>query len=231
MIRTFLAMLLISLLLMVPDVNASVQMLPNGAKIFNTGIDDSGGVLQAGEIDPHYQLILNPANNLTYPFVVPDTSYLSPNTSDSQWIGPVGAFVDAPDAPDTYSVRTTFDLTGIELAGFSLDGFWISDNTGIDILVNGNSTGQTNSGAHLGAPVDGPGNAFTLSQFLVPGINEVDFVWQNIPHIFSNPTHVRVQFESFTSGGAVPELTSLLTWSTILGLCSLMSLCRRRKPR
>ncbi len=203
----------------------AILILPNSEKIFNTGIDDSGATLANGEFDTHYEFTLNPANSLTNPFVV-SAGYLSANTSDSQWVGPVGAGVNAPDGPpgNLYTVKTIIDLTGMHLAGFRIDGFWISDNFGRDIVVNGLSTGQTNTGQHFDPPSAFSGNAFSLSTGLVAGPNEIEFVWENTPFGPSNPTHVRIEFDSF-----VPEPTTLAIWSILGGIGLLAGGWRRKR--
>ena len=205
----------------------AILILPNGEKIFNTGIDDFGATLSNGGIDTHYEFTLNPANSLTNPFVV-SAGYLSANTSNSQWVGPVGAGVNAPDNPpgNLYAVKTIIDLTGMDLTGFRIDGFWISDNFGRDIVVNGLPTGQTNTGQHSSSPTAFADNAFSLSTGLVEGPNMIEYVWENSPFGPSNPTHVRIEFDSYA---IVPEPTTLAIWSTLGGIGSLV--CLRRPKR
>ncbi len=104
----------------------------------------------------------------------------------------------------------------MDLTAFRIDGFWISDNFGRDILVNGLSTGQTNTSDHRGLPSASPDNAFRLSSGLVAGPNTIEFVWENTPHGPANPTHVRIEFVSF-----VPEPTTLFL--SMLGTFGLLA--------
>lgn len=63
-----------------PMAYPAILFLPNGEKIFNTGVDDFGDVLPGGESDTHYEFTRNPANSLTNPFVA-SAGYLSSNSS------------------------------------------------------------------------------------------------------------------------------------------------------
>ncbi len=210
-----------------PNAYSGVLTFANGNQVFSTGLDDLGNPLANGASDNHYEFVLNPANSLTNPFVV-SASYLASNTSQSQWIGPVGAGVNAPDAPsnNVFSVETEIDLTGLDLTGFRIDGLWVSDNTGIDILVNGSSTGQANSGSHNLPLTSKPENAFSLSTGLIAGVNKVQFQWVNAPFGPSNPTHVRVEFSSFSTTATVPEPASLLNFLVLGGASCVF---RRRR--
>ncbi|MEL6106433.1 MAG: PEP-CTERM sorting domain-containing protein [Planctomycetota bacterium] len=225
-------LLFLGMVVVAPNAHSGVLMLPNGQRVFSTGLDDSGNRLANGAFDTHYEFVLNPANSLTNPFVA-SAGYLSANTSNSQWIGPVGAFVDAPDAPSNniYSMITSIDLTGLNVAGFRIDGFWVSDNTGLDILVNGLSTGQGNSGSHTRPPSSRTENAFTLSSGLVTGLNEIQFQWINLPHGPANPTHARVEFSSFSTTSTVPEPSTLLSFLALGGTAVVSRRHRRTQVK
>ncbi len=169
--------------------------------LFNTGVDDQQKVLAENEPDPHYELI-EPSVILGAPlattsaggFPVPpwlDDSYLS------AWISPTadtngpGDFEDVPN----FVYRTTFDLTGVDINGLSIEGQWSSDNGGLDILVNGVSLGWVNT-AQFGAFTP-----FTLDTGFVAGINSLDFLVNNAG-TDPNPTGLRVEFEG--NGGPKP---------------------------
>jgi hypothetical protein len=166
--------------------------LPNSFDVYNTGIDLDAGV------DQRYTMTVNPYNGSGVAFLT-SAGYLSPNNADSAWLSPSGTNVHAPES--VYHIATTIDLTGIDTTYFSLKGYWVSDNQGLDILINGNPTGQPNTGSHTQAIDVFPGNAFTLDSAggLIAGVNTVTFVWGNGPaggagSQFPNPIHIRVQF-------------------------------------
>lgn len=208
---------LLSSVFLIGSASASI-ILPNGFELFNTGNE-----VGVGGVDQHYFLTLNPFNGSSDAFVG-SAAYLSANTLESAWLSPRGPSLHVPES--VYRLATEIDLTGIDLSSFALVGYWLSDNQGLDILVNGNSTGQTNNGAHS-LPVDAfASNRFTLSSHLTAGMNTIEFVWGNGPagganSQFPNPAHIRVQF-------LVPEPSSL----TLLGLAlTAMVACRLgRRP-
>ncbi|MGB5718875.1 MAG: VPLPA-CTERM sorting domain-containing protein [Gammaproteobacteria bacterium] len=196
---------------------ASFTTLPNGFNLYNTGDVDGNSE------DNNYYMTLNPYNGSASAFLN-SASYLSVNTVDSSWIGPSGVNVDAPE--EEYRIAIEIDLTSINVSTFSLDGFWVSDNQGLDILVNGNSTGQTNTGNHTQAPDASADNAFTLSGLdgLIAGINIIEFEWVNIPFTSANPTHVRVEFSGYS---VVPVPAAV--WLFGSGLLGLVGMARRKK--
>jgi hypothetical protein len=196
--------------------------LPNGERVFN-----SGHALVGGQVDLNYLMTLNPyAPGSSNAFVSAGAGYLSSNTAASSWLSPAGVNVNAPDAPSTYRIQTSVDLSGIDISGFSLYGYWVSDNQGLDILVNGHSTGQTNSGQHSSAVDAFPGNRFTLSEHLVSGLNVIEFAWVNVPFGPTNPVHIRVEFRGYEAS-AVPEPASATLW----GLGAAMLTGFRLRPR
>jgi len=189
-------------------------------------MDSSGNQLADGAIDPHYTIVLNPHNGSSDAIAEnPPHILLSPNSSGSGWLTPgvnqpaSGALIDM--ALGEYRAVTTIDLTGIDLLGFSLSGFWVSDNFGLDILVNGSATGQTNNGALNQQPDASPLNAFTLTTAdgLISGTNDITFVWENVFASGPNPALVRVEFIQF-----IPEPSS----AALLGL-GLVGLAMRRR--
>ena len=91
------------------------------------------------------------------------------------------------NAEGDYTYQTTFNLTGIDISKVSLVGSWAVDNTGIDILINGVSTGITSPG--FGSYV-----SFTITNGLVAGVNTLDFKMNNAPAT-PNPTGLRVNLK------------------------------------
>ena len=71
------------------------------------------------------------------------------------------------------SVGTTVDLSGVELTTLLIAGQWSTDNHGIDILVNGKSSGQTCDSFLVYCD-------FSLSGAFIDGLNTVDFVVFNV---------------------------------------------------
>lgn len=202
---------------------ASFITLPNGFNLYNTG-DFSPATF----LDNHYFMTLNPFSPGTTAVFVDSASYLSPATAESTWIGPSGENVHAPES--VYRVAIDIDLTGVDAAALNLNGYWVSDNKGLDILVNGNSTGQTNNGFHSQQPSASPDNAFTITgpDGLIAGLNTIEFEWGNGPagganSQFPNPTHVRVEFTEY-SFVPVPAAA----WLFASGLIGLAGLARRK---
>ena len=90
-------------------------------------------------------------------------------------------------AEGNYTYQTTFNLTGYDLSKVSVVGGWAVDNTGIDILINGVSTGITSPG--FGNYV-----SFTITNGLLAGVNTLDFRMNNTP-VTPNPTGLRVNLK------------------------------------
>jgi len=102
--------------------------------LFGTGLDLTGNPLTIGENDPHYTVNENgsaPAQALS------NTGYL-PNDSNSQWIW---QNTNGRPANVTRTFSTSFDLTEFDLSSVEVNGSWGADNQGLDILINGTSTG------------------------------------------------------------------------------------------
>jgi hypothetical protein len=132
----------------------TVQAAP--ITLFNTGVDNNGVLLAPGAVDPHYTLLgTSPAGPTAYvvipspgsPFPIPPWFADGPA---SMWIGPLANEDVFPTAANpgyggVFDYRTTFDLTGFNPATAVITGGWSTDNHGVDILINGISTGFTTS--------------------------------------------------------------------------------------
>jgi hypothetical protein len=149
---------------------------------FNTGVDDSKAALADGQIDPHYRIVVNAdsasadailEDSLAFPIVA---GPWVANNAGSKWVGPrldtTGAAGGAGSAGD-YVYRTTVDVTGYDPASVTIDGLWATDNEGLDILINGVSTGQKNVVQFVGY------TPFTISQNIQHGLNVVEFKLNN----------------------------------------------------
>jgi len=147
-------------------------------------------------------------NDTNYPFGNSTTSgwIPDPDSSTSEWIGNAsGESWDnsayPPDAPGYYDYRTTFFLGNTtDLSTFTLKGRWVSDNTALDILVNGSSSGATNLDAADPGTTFGNWSAFSLSNGFKHGNNTLDFIVENglyngeSDSVNGGPTGLRVEF-------------------------------------
>lgn len=150
--------------------------------LFNTGVDSFGDVLGDGGIDPNYVLIVNP-DGASSDAIVQDSSVFPivtgpwlANSASSKWIGPrleTSAAAGAEGDGGNYTYRQTFNLVGVEPASVTLTGDWTSDNGGVDILLNGVSTGNTQDGSF------GLLHPFSITG-LKAGVNTLDFVVNNL---------------------------------------------------
>ena len=139
--------------------------------LFNTGVDDFGVALSAGSDDSHYSIV-SPAQAAK---VINDAipgSWI-PNTSSRRWI-----WQNANGTPTntTLTIRTTFDLSGLDAGTAVISGLWATDNFGLDILINGLSTGNTCGGFSVFC-------GFSVASGFVSGINTLDFVVQDVGSI------------------------------------------------
>jgi hypothetical protein len=203
--------------------------------LYNTGVDPTGATLAAGSTDAHYQLFSQPGPQ-GFTATVQDASIGAPippwvgNTGTSAWIGLNSASSSGPVG--TYDYRTTLDLTGIAHDWVNITGQWTTDNEGLDILVNGISTG--NSIAY-----GSPGNysfdhltPFTLNTNFVDGVNTIDFVVYNSEVGASpngpNPTGVQVEFDSATAATPEPGTLAMLMSGTALLLTSVRKTMKQK---
>ncbi|MCX6955611.1 MAG: VPDSG-CTERM sorting domain-containing protein [Verrucomicrobia bacterium] len=186
---------------------ASLQALPIG--LFNTGVNSSGVGLALGANDSHYDVV---QNGLADAVVVssPPGVWLA-NTSASEWIWQAAS--GQPTNVDR-TFRTTFDMTGLSLSSAVINGRWSTDNLGMDILVNGVSTGQTATGFTSWF------NFSIGSGLLVSGVNTIDFVVRDQGSI----SGFRAEFTTATASAAgVPDggTTVVLLGAGLLGLVAV----------
>jgi len=187
-----------------PNLAGPLSRTPLHFALFNTGVSNSSALLPGGATDPHYALIKSADPSFPGPAAIvvnPTGGYpIPPWMSDgplSEWIA-LSANEDTIDTSGLYVYRTTFNLTGLYPGTAVITGKWSTDNNGVDILINGVSTGITHPDG------DSSGfTSFTISKGFVSGLNTLDFEVNNGPTGGSaNPTGLRVEL----SGTAVPVL-------------------------
>jgi hypothetical protein len=167
--------------------------------VFNTGVDGGGTPLPDGTVgDPHYTLVSVPGGTTVIRVRTSAGGFPIPpwNGDDtlSAWIGPNNnPNVDGPTGH--YDFQTRFDLTGLDPTLVFLTGQWSSDNEGLDILLNGVSTGNTAAGFPTWS-------AFMINSGFVAGVNTLDFIVNND----GGPAGVRVE----VTAGNTPEPASFL---------------------
>jgi len=221
---------------------ASAAVIPT---LFSTGVDAGGSVVANDTLgDAHYSLTSVPGGSSmsliavtsAHGFPVGGVAWNADNTI-SRWIAPANNTASGPrslSAPaGDYTYRTTFDLTGFIPGTASISGQWASDNNGLDILINGVSTGNTHG--------DSRGVAyqffkpFTISSGFVAGMNTLDFVVNNfydpIDPDSPGPNGLRVELfgtaERINTNSTIPEPTTLAIWG--LGALGLAFYRRRTK--
>lgn len=187
--------------------------------LFNTGVGYTGS-LPFQAFDTHYTLVSAPgaftatprvgdsSNGFPIPPWVGDdaaSKWIGIN-SDTQFNGPIG----------NYDYRTTFSLAGFNPATAAIIGQWSVDNTGVDILINGHSTGQTNSNQFQTF------TSFAINSGFVAGVNTIDFIVNNA----GGPTGLRVEQTGSATASPVPEAGSFALFG--LGMAAL-GLGRRRR--
>ena len=176
------------------EVSATGLLFPKVPGLFGTGVSDAGALLAAGAVDPHYKLIVSADTNFPGPnsivvnqdFPIAGEAGGGPwltNGPGSKWIGPqpdqtccgVGtAGGNGGNLPGDYIYRITFDLSGLDLSTVKLTGRWAVDSEGVDIKVNGTSTG--NKIPPYPPQPSEAWHSFAISSGFVDGLNTLDFV-------------------------------------------------------
>ena len=170
---------------------ATLAVLEAVPGLFNTGVDGSGVSLPSGTVDPHWRITLSADSGFPGPdaLVLNDSGFPIPpwlaNDEFSKWIAPQ-ADQSVGNLEGDYNYRTTFDVTGFDPATVRVSGEWATDNTGLDIVINGTSTGQRNDGQFV------VWTPFQVNSGFVAGVNTLDFKVNNAPTAV-NPTGFRVR--------------------------------------
>lgn len=157
---------------------ATLRVLEPLTNLFNTGVADDRTLLDDLGVDPHYKFSLNPDNPANADAMVEDTSVFPivagpwlANTESAKWIGPRGETSAA--AGGDYRYRLVLALGDYDPTTVRLTGNWAVDNLGIDILVNGASSGVRNNSGFGGTV------PFVVTNGFISGTNTIDFVVRN----------------------------------------------------
>jgi len=157
----------------------------------STGFDqDEGVALAEGVLDEDY-LAIGPDGTEATPYTLVSDGFPIPpwfaNSESSLWIVP-NADLDANAAPGRWVYSITFEIDDGDPELATLVGQWATDNSGVDIVINGMSAGLTSGG--FGAwsvfPPDAGAGLF------VEGENTIEFHVDNAPP-GDNPTGLRVE--------------------------------------
>lgn len=192
--------------------------------LFSTGLDASGARLLGGQPDPHYVLVSAPQGSQAIAII--NHPVWAPNDASSGFIGVVD-----PGATNVavgeYRFATSFDLTGFQENTAEIVMTVFVDNTLVDVLINGQSTGITLSAPPATPAANqtfavGGGKTFKLNTGFVAGINSLEFVMSN-DGTAVNPGGIRVDL-----GGTavpIPEPSSFMLGALGIGALALV---RRR---
>jgi len=172
--------------------------------LFNTGVDDTGTQLALGASDPHWTIVSGPGISSPVQAAVLDQQHPYGHYTESPfslWIGL------APDGAgsEPYTVRLTFDLTGLDPTTAVITGQWGADDSG-SIRLNGQDSG-IGTGTLSSPELSGPANfdvvlSFTLNQGFLPTTNTLDFV---IANPYGDVTGLSVTSLSGTASVLVPS--------------------------
>jgi hypothetical protein len=190
---------------------ASVSIGAAFSELYDTGVDLLGADSNLwGTPDLHYSLhdsadpnYLGPNAIVWYMDEGPIAAYtgLFANPDGvSQWIGPEGngsGGAGYTSANGNYVFRTHFLLDSVDLTKpATLQGTWWENSTGTGILLNGVSTGISETTTDGEEPT-----IFTITNGFVPGLNTLDFVVSNFTQTW-NETALRVEISGL--GQALP---------------------------
>ena len=191
------------------------------ANLFNTGVDAGGVPLADNAADSHWVITSAPtaggplAATAAGGFPIPP--WVGDN-STSAWLVPTA---DTNGLAGDYFYETTFDLSG-DPSTASIYGRSSADNTVVDILLNGVSTGNSNPNGFGGwtdfSIAADEGDVFSA------GTNTLTFIVNNAGQPADPPGPIGLRVEFLAATEFIPEPSSL-------GLCAiaLLGLLRRRR--
>ena len=200
--------------------------------LFTTGVNALGASLASGSGDPHYVLTQVPSLSTATDIIVGrDDIVPGPwinNLADSAWIGPDNGGI-LSGIGGNYAATTTFTLpANADLMSIILSGSWAADNSGLDILLNGNSLGAA---GYLDAlEITGGLTSYTDftdftiepgAPFFQHGVNTLAFAWRNGTGSGDNPTGLRVGSLIGSYSISVPEPSTYVIFAILFGAAFL----------
>ncbi len=177
-----------------PSQAAVVSLGVSFTDLYSTGLKADRSPLLGSLLDPHYTLVQSDDPLYPGPDVYVESALPAAwraNSETSQWVAPADG---ANLAAGNYTYRTTFVLNSGDPGRAELNANVIGDNFVFDILLNGNSTGLTNSGSLSGF------TSFIITNGFVPGLNTIDLVISNTISTGVNRTGLRAELR----GAAIP---------------------------
>jgi hypothetical protein len=119
---------------------ARAEVVP---RLFSTGVDANGELLTSSALDPHWHWY-NGANGVSSTYVVANEGFPAwpAQGPNSQWIAP-HANQQTGEGQGGYIYRTSFDLTGFDLASASLRLAMAADDYVYSVRLNGTDTRLT----------------------------------------------------------------------------------------
>lgn len=197
--------------------SVSLAVAAHADPLFNTGVDGSATPRADGALDSHYTVSYGatpgsyttldaPTYAVNNDAIFPMDHYWIQSDSSSAWISPFGRASADPVVNGFYDYRTSFDVGPDSLV--AITGQWAADNCGLDILINGVSTGNAMScdGSSDYAPFH-DWTPFSITSGFVAGTNTIDFVVENYAQESGNPTGLRVEMSdtlAHISGDPLP---------------------------
>ena len=197
--------------------------------LYNSGVDDDGVALpdspgSRGTPDPHYNFAIVDPQPVALSAQSSASLYYNgayfPDSATSRWISVngIGGVDDETYNDATVDFSTTFTISAIDPSLVTITGRWAADDRGLDILVNGISSGFTVAGF-------GGYASFTLNGGFRDGINTLDFLVRDD----GVPLALRVDGLTATEAtAAVPEPAS---WAMMVGGFGLVGGALRRRAR
>jgi len=202
------------------------------SELFNTGQDVNLAIMPGGSVDLHYGFLESP-----------DVNNLGPNAyvwSDAGpvpvfvWNGPVSSWISSVAnnslVAGKYVYRTQFLIDSADPCTAALEGTWMLNTRGDGILLNGQSTGITNT-SELPYKV---AESFRIDKGFVPGLNTLDFVVTNTGDVAGGYTALRVELRGVGKAlpAGVPQITTQPQGRTVRngGKTSLSVIAAGRPP-